>query len=155
MLRVSKLSDYATVVMAYLALQPQQAQTAGEIAGRVRLGEPTVRKLLKALTRARLLRSAQGAKGGYQLAQVPEQISLAQVIEAIDGPFGLTECSVGSCAQEAVCAARPHWQGVNQVVYAALESVNLAGLRDSYSSPLRRFPAATMATGEDNAAASQ
>ncbi|MCP4700097.1 MAG: SUF system Fe-S cluster assembly regulator [Gammaproteobacteria bacterium] len=128
MLRVSKLGDYGTAVMAYLAMEPERARTAAEVADEVRLAVPTVRKLLKILTKADLLCSRQGVKGGYRLARAPREISVAQVIQAIDGKIALTECSDGSknCVRAASCGFRAHWQKINQAVYAALAGVSLA-----------------------------
>lgn len=130
MLRVSKLTDYATVVMAWLAKAPEVARNAAEIAAELRLPEPTVRKLLKSLTKAGLLHSQQGVKGGYSLALAPEEISVAQVVQALEGPIALTECSDGEahCAQAQVCDLKSQWPGINQAIFLALAQVNLAAL---------------------------
>ncbi len=130
MLRVSKLTDYATVLMAWLAKNPSQACTAAEAAQAVRLPPPTVRKLLKSLTKSGLLQSQQGVKGGYRLARAPQDISVAQVVQAMEGPIALTECSSAqpTCAQAAVCGMKDGWQGINHAIFLALAEVSLAAL---------------------------
>lgn len=127
MLRLSKLSDYATVIMARLARDPGRHFSAAEIAGTVGIAAPTVSKLLKTLTRAGLLLSQQGSRGGYALARAPEEISLAQVIDAVEGPLGIVECGVeqGLCAYELGCQVRVNWQRVNRVIRDALEGIKL------------------------------
>lgn len=127
MLRVSKLTDYGTVAMAYMARQPEQVHTAAEVAAAVRVAVPTVSKLLKMLAKGGLLLSQRGAKGGYSLSRHPERISVADVIVAIEGPIAFTECSGGSglCVQERGCSIRANWQFINQVVRDALDKVTL------------------------------
>ena len=86
MLRISKLTDYGTVVLAYLAGNPASVASAAEVAAATGLGLPTVSKLLKALGRAGLVTSTRGAQGGYQLAREAANISAADVIDALEGP---------------------------------------------------------------------
>src|SRR3569623_983204 len=93
MLRVGKLTDYGTVVMTYLARDARGLHSANEIAAELGLALPTVSKLLKALVQNGLLASHRGVKGGYSLAMAPEDISVARIIAAIEGPIALTECS--------------------------------------------------------------
>lgn len=130
MLRVSKLTDYGTVMMTHMARQPERMHTATEVAAAVHLAAPTVVKLLKALAREGLLISRRGANGGYALARRPEKISVAEVIVAIEGPIAFTECSgtEGMCAQERTCTIRGNWQRINQAVQQALEKVTLADM---------------------------
>jgi FeS assembly SUF system regulator len=127
MLRLSKLSDYGTVIMAHMAREPARSYSAGELAEAVSLARPTVTKLLKLLAREQLLVSQRGAKGGYMLARTPEEISIAQIIDAVDGRFGMTECcsSAGLCVQETVCSVRANWQRINRVIRDTLASVTL------------------------------
>ena len=127
MLRLSKLGDYATVIMARMARDPGRHFSAAEMAGTVGIAAPTVSKLLKTLTRAGLLVSQQGSRGGYALARPPAEISLAQVIDAVEGPLGITECGVeaGLCAYEHGCQVRLNWQRVNRVIRDALEGISL------------------------------
>jgi len=134
MLRVSKLADYGTVVMNLLALQSGQHCSAKAIAEKAHLALPTVSKVLKLLTVAKLVESERGAGGGYRLAKAANKITLADVISAIEGrALGLTECADNndSCAQHAVCLVRENWQLVNQVIVAALRSLTLADMTSS------------------------
>jgi len=128
MLRLSKLGDYGTVIMAHMAREPARLFSAAEVSAAVGVGLATVSKLLKLLTREGLLVSYRGTKGGYTLARTPDEISIAQIIDAVEGTMGMTECSVtaGLCAQERECLARGSWLRINQAVRSALEGVRLA-----------------------------
>ena len=128
MLRLSKLTDYGIVVMTCLAEEPDAIRAANDISACTRVAPPTVSKVLKLLSRAGLVSSCRGARGGYRLSRRPEQISIAQVIDALEGPVALTECSSESshCVQEAHCSIRGNWQRINGVIRRALEDVSLA-----------------------------
>lgn len=128
MLRVSRLTDYATVVMTCLAAQPGTVLSAVQIAEEARLELPTVSKLLKSLVHAGLVESFRGASGGYRLARPADSISLAEIVEALEGPLGMTECSVsvGNCDHESYCMVRGNWRRINTVVERALREVSLA-----------------------------
>jgi FeS assembly SUF system regulator len=129
--RISRLTDYGIVVMAHLAgCTDDDAHNARELASETRLPAPVVSKILKSLTRAQLLNSVRGAKGGYSLARPPGEISVVEMIVALEGPLGITECAIhpGSCAQEANCVVRDPWQMINGAVHAALERITLADL---------------------------
>lgn len=131
MLRISKLTDYATIMLASMAQAPQQVWTSSEIAAAVGLELPTVSKILKSLVRAGMLRSQRGPRGGYQLAQQPEAMTIADVIDAIEGyPMGMTECSsiLGLCARESSCSVRTNWQWISREIRRNLERVTLADL---------------------------
>ncbi len=130
MLRISKLTDYGTVILACLAAQPDRLQTASEVAERTRLGLPTVSKLLKGLHRAGLVASLRGSHGGYQLARPATEITAAAILDALEGPFALTECSGkhSACGIEATCGVGHAWQRVNSAVHRALTDVSLAQL---------------------------
>lgn len=131
MLRISKLADYATLVMVHLARTDAQLQNAKEVAVMNNLAVPTVSKLLKLLATSQLLVSQLGAKGGYNLARSANEISLAQIIQAVEGGHsGLTECShqAGECALEDVCAIRDNWQVISHAIMGALDNVSLAQL---------------------------
>jgi FeS assembly SUF system regulator len=127
MLRMSKLADYGTVVMASMARAPDRIHSAANLAAQTELALPTVTKVLKTLARERLLESVRGAKGGYMLARTPREISLAQVISAMEGPIGVTECgsAPGLCLQEPGCAVRTNWQRINRIVLEALDQITL------------------------------
>jgi FeS assembly SUF system regulator len=130
MLRISKLTDYGTMVLACLASHPDRRHTATAVAARTRLGLPTVSKLLKSFHRAGLVTSARGARGGYQLARPATTISAAEIIDAIEGPVAITECSGqhSACDLETVCSTGSAWQRVNAAIRRSLDELSLAQL---------------------------
>lgn len=138
MLRISKMADYGTLVMAYLAQHPELAFNAKEIAERTRLTVPTVSKLLKLLTRAGLLTSLRGAQGGYRLAQAANSISLAQIIDALDGGMRLTECShpSGLCFLESTCALHSNWKFISQTIRNTLQNISLNDMLQKQHFPI-------------------
>jgi FeS assembly SUF system regulator len=127
MLRISKLADYGTVVMVYLAKHPQELCNARDIALHTHLTVPTVSKLLKRLTVAGLLSSVRGAAGGYRLQRDASAISVAEIIYALDDYRGLTECSLesNSCSLHGVCHIQGNWRLISQVIEAALDNLSL------------------------------
>lgn len=129
MLRVSKLADYATSIMVYLA-RAKKLCNVSDIASATHLTKPTVSKLVKRLLQAGLLVSVRGAKGGYRLSRREDAISVAEIINAIEEKSGLTECAElpGQCALEPVCQVRGHWQIISLVVENALTNVSLKAL---------------------------
>jgi len=141
MLRVSKLTDYATVVLAQMARAPDAVHTAADLAEQTRLSRPTVAKLLKKFARGGLLTSYRGAHGGYLLARPPEEISAVDIIDTVEGPFAMTECSLGhdQCELEEVCNIGHHWQRINRMIRAALDEISLADLATPAAIPLRRM----------------
>jgi FeS assembly SUF system regulator len=145
MLRISKLTDYATVILGVMARGPAALFSAAEIAERTRIGLPTVSKLLKELQRAGLVTSARGSRGGYQLAREPAAITAAAIIDAVEGPVALTECAAyGShCEIEASCGVGGAWQRVNAAIRRALDDVNL----NEAVACVPRLPAETGASG--------
>lgn len=150
MLRVSKLTDYATVVLAAMARDPERIYTAADLSEQTRLGRPTVSKLLKQFARAGLLRSYRGAHGGYTLAVAPEDISATRIIDLVEGPMAMTECGLSDrhCELEDVCAVGHHWQRINRAIRAALEEISLADLAAPTTVPLQRFDLRRAVTGE-------
>jgi len=128
MLRVTKLTDYATVVLTVLAARPEAVLSAPELADCAGLEQPTVAKLLKPLAAAGLVQGFRGASGGYRLAKPADMITLVEVVEAMEGPLGMTECSMpGShCGIEHICGVRSNWRRINDVVIEALRGVSLA-----------------------------
>jgi FeS assembly SUF system regulator len=130
MLRLSKLTDYGTVAMAHFARHPDRIHAAAELAAAIGVAVPTASKILKILARADLLRSVRGAKGGYMLSRPAGEISVAEIIDAMEGPIGVTECSAvpGLCAQEGSCSIRGNWQRINRVIRDALDQMALAEL---------------------------
>lgn len=130
MLRIAKLTDYATLLMVRLAREPAHYFSAAQLADELGVPQPTVAKLLKRLLRAQLLTSVRGAAGGYSLAQAPRAISVADVVNAIEGPVAMTECARGrgNCSLEQDCATRANWQLISRAVRVALEAVSLADM---------------------------
>ncbi len=128
MLRLSKLTDYGIVVMTQLAGDPERLHAATEVATATGIAAPTVSKLLKSLTRAGLVSSVRGARGGYRLARPAEAVSVAELVDALEGPVALTECSSGegNCEQEPHCAVRVNFQRINDAIRGALAQVTLA-----------------------------
>ena len=135
MLRISKLADYGTVVMTSMARDPERVHSAAEVATCIGLAAPTVSKILKTLAGKGLVVPHRGAKGGYQLAYPPGDISIARIIDAMDGPIGATECSTmpGLCMQESRCSIRANWLKINQIVLQVLEGVTL----EQMTAPIR------------------
>lgn len=130
MLRISKLTDYGTVILAVLAAHPEQRLTAAEVAERSHIALPTVSKLLKSLQRGGLVVSMRGSHGGYQLARPPQEISAASILDTIEGAIALTECSSGhsTCCIATTCRVGNAWQRVNAAIRRALNDVSLAQL---------------------------
>lgn len=137
MLRISKLTDYAILAMVELTAHRDEVLSAQALAERCGLETPTVSKVLKALVRAGLVESFRGASGGYRARSAPERVSIAAVIDAIEGPIAMTECSVheGLCTVEASCSARDNWQKVSRAVAGALERVSLADMSRPADAP--------------------
>jgi FeS assembly SUF system regulator len=129
MLRISKMTDYAVVLATHLAAA-DGPHAARDLALHTQIPEPTASKVLKKLARAGVVASQRGAKGGYALARPPERIGIHEVIEAIEGPIAVTECSDDtsdtSCEYETNCGVRANWQRINLAVHAALSEISLA-----------------------------
>ncbi len=138
MLRMSKLADYGTVIMTFMARRPGEVHSAAELAGRIGVPPATASKVLKMLARDGLLVGSRGTKGGYRLGRPATEISLAQVLRAMDGPIGLTECTTlsGLCSQESGCSVRANWQRINGIVLQALQDVSLEQMTRPIASPI-------------------
>lgn len=129
MLRMSRITDYGIVLLTHLAASDaKRTYNARELAEAAHLPLPVVSKILKVLTREGFLVSSRGIKGGYSLARPPEDVSVVDVIDALEGPIALTECGTGSCEREASCRVRAPWQRINRVVRKSLEDVRLSDL---------------------------
>lgn len=135
MLRMTKQADYAIVLLTYMARRrPGACFNARDLAAVSHLGLPIVSKILKLLTRGEVLDSQRGVKGGYRLARSPELIQVGEIIEAVEGPIAITECTDidgSDCATESLCPVRGHWQRINQAIVEALEGITLAEMTDS------------------------
>ena len=129
-MRLSNLADYAIVTMSAAARHCGGSRvSAGELAAETGLPAPTVQKLVSRLTGAGLLRSVRGAGGGLQLARPAAAITLADIVEAVEGPIALTACLEGhDCAHEPDCRVRPHWPVVNAALRGALAGIPLTQL---------------------------
>jgi len=127
MLRISKLTDYAILMMVELT-RDGELLSAQTLAERIGVELPTASKVLKLLANGGLLESIRGANGGYRVNRTAPDISVAEVISAIEGPIAMTECSVeqGLCSQEDRCELRGNWQRISLAVARALQDVSLA-----------------------------
>jgi FeS assembly SUF system regulator len=131
MIKISKLADYAVVVLGALSRHDQELVNTGALAEVTRLPEPTVSKVLKLLTKADIVTSLRGANGGYQLARKPRDIKVAEIIIAIDGPVSMTACVEGAqecCDFHAHCLVKGRWDDVNTAIRDALEDITLADM---------------------------
>jgi FeS assembly SUF system regulator len=138
-MRLSNLADYAVVIMSAAARKGDGARlSATVLAEETGIPLPTTQKLLGRLAAAGLFRSARGGGGGFVLTRAPDAISLADVVEAVEGPIAMTSCvDTGrhDCALEGACQVRPHWGVVNDAIRGALSSVSLASL--AHPNPVR------------------
>lgn len=130
MLRLSKLTDYAVVIMAYLSQHPGLPINAKNIAEYTGIALPTASKLLKHLSHEGLLQANRGIKGGYQLAYPAREISLGTVIQTLEGPIALTECShnTRACSLEKQCTIRDNWRRISASIQATFMQISLADL---------------------------
>lgn len=146
MLRLSKLTDYGTVLLAYMASQPEAVHAAADVAAATRIGLPTVSKLLKVFTRAGLVTSFRGARGGYSLARPAEAITAVEIIDAIEGPVAITQCSLdhSQCGIEPVCGVGQNWQRISMMIRDALKTVTLAQLIRPAASDIARVDISTL-----------
>ena len=142
MLRITRQTDYGVMILTRIALEgPARIHTARDLAAETEVPLPTVSKILKLLARAELLVSQRGVKGGYRLARPAGQITVAEVIRAIEGPIAMTECvesAAGECDKESWCPVRSNWRLINDAVQSALEEITLARM----ARPLELLPAA-------------
>ena len=128
MLRVTKLADYGIVMHTLFATHPESTYTTRDIAKGVRLPMPVASKVLKLLSKAGLLTSQRGTKGGYGLARPPEEITIAGIISALEGPIAMTECSDMNrdCDLVTGCPVRTNWNLINLAIHSALDKITLA-----------------------------
>lgn len=132
MIKLGKLTDYAVVLMAQLLKEGQAVpRSAGYLSDKTGIPEPTVAKILKLLVKEKIIESARGAAGGYRLAKAGTEITVADIITALDGPISIVSCAEGSdepCKSEAHCPVRGNWDHVNTLIRQALESVKLSDM---------------------------
>lgn len=142
MLRLSKLTDYAVVVLVRLSGAPG-VQTSPGIAAATGIPEPTVAKVLKSLASAGLVSSQRGARGGYRPIKALEAIRVSEVIAAIDGPIALTACvggSVTECESQGMCPMKGRWDPVNDAIQRALDGISLADMQFAAIPAVFRVP---------------
>jgi len=128
MLRITKITDYGFILLAHMANQDRDLlHNAKDLSAVIGIPLPTVSKVLKILTQGGILQSHQGSKGGYSLSRPASEISAAEIIEAVEGPVAITECSsVEGCDRN--CAVSNSWQQVNLAVIGALEGLTLSDM---------------------------
>jgi FeS assembly SUF system regulator len=132
MIRITKQTDYGIVLLTHMAATPERRANAPELATETRLPLPMVSKILKLLVREGVLLSHRGVKGGYGLGRSPEEISMAEVITALEGPIAITECvdDHSGCSHEAFCGVRGRWQRINTALRETLEGITLAEMAE-------------------------
>jgi FeS assembly SUF system regulator len=128
MLRITKITDYGFILLAHMANQDGELlHNAKDLSTAIGIPLPTVSKVLKILTQGGILKSHQGSKGGYSLARNANAISAAEIIEAVEGPVAITDCSsADGCDRN--CQVSPSWQQVNRAVIGALKGLTLADM---------------------------
>jgi FeS assembly SUF system regulator len=153
MIRMRKLTDYGIVILAHFARQdPEFQHTARSISEAIQLPQPTVSKLLKLLTRQGFLNSQRGSTGGYSLAVAPEAVTVAAIIEALEGPIGVTECSIDgdeACEARGHCMLSAHWPHINLAVRTALAAVTLWDISRPLSFKIGSQQVTTAPLGQD------
>lgn len=128
MIRISKLTDYAIVLLCQMARSGPGVHATSTLAEQTGLAMPTVAKLLKSLVKAGIVGSSRGVNGGYTLASSPSALTIASIINALEGPIALTECSASAaenCQQSGSCDVRANWHVINDAVRSALNAVTL------------------------------
>lgn len=131
MIKLSKLSDYAIVVLSRLAGEQGDVLTSANLSEDTGIPEPTVSKVLKLLTRQGIVTSVRGAGGGYMLERNPTEITVTELITALEGPIALTSCvdkNHSDCMIDTLCPLKGGWMKVNKVVKDALDTITLTDL---------------------------
>ena len=138
-MRLSNLADYAVVIMSAAArhcgaaLLAEGKLNASKLSEETGVPLPTAQKLVSKLSAAGLIESTRGVGGGIRLARPPASISLADIVEAVEGPLAITSCTINGnhdCVLEDGCTVKPHWGVVNKTIRKALDDVSLASLSD-------------------------
>jgi FeS assembly SUF system regulator len=135
MLRISKLTDYAMLIMSQMAKEPHTILSATFLAEVLHLSAPTVSKILKMLNEASLVSSVRGAEGGYFLARPAKDITVADVVAAMEGKIAMTECCerTNLCGLDSLCSMRANWQKINQMIQALLSRFTILDMAGSIS----------------------
>ena len=131
MIRISKLSDYAMVIMAYMSKDLEHFAQTSDIALNTHIAKPTTAKILKKLAKQGLLESHRGTSGGYKLTKDPKSISVADIIEIIEGPMAIMDCTLGQdhCSMYKNCAISAPWVQINRVIIKSLDTIKLSDLQ--------------------------
>jgi FeS assembly SUF system regulator len=147
LLRITKQADYAIILLGHFVTgSGSVTYTARDLSAESKIPLPMVGKILKSLVRKGLLLSHRGVKGGYALARPADQVSVAQIIEALDGPIGITVCSVhaGTCDHEERCPSRSNWARINRSILKSLQGITLADMArpipDGFALPVAGAP---------------
>lgn len=128
MIKLSRLTDYSVALLAQMATEEKALWATSELSTRTGLPQPTVSKILKQLTKSGFVTAQRGATGGYKLLRKTDTISVASIVEAMDGPIAITECAESGdhhCSVEMICPMQGRWNVVNRAIRQALESVSL------------------------------
>jgi len=131
MIRITRQTDYGILLLSQMASHPlTEVHTAKHAAHQSNVPLPMASKILKALARGGLLVSQRGVKGGYRLATAAERISIGDVIQALEGPFGMTECSFnpGACDREGSCPVQTNWKRISVAMRDALDRIPLSDM---------------------------
>lgn len=130
MIRISKLTDYALVILAFMCTEGEQSHQASDISSNTKIALPTTAKILKQLSKAELLTSQRGVNGGYSLAKKPETISVADVIQALEGPLSIMDCAIdkNNCAIYSNCQINAPWAKINAIIEDALSNCKVIDL---------------------------
>lgn len=129
MIRITKQTDYGVLMLSIMAGQPAESiHPVRDLAGQAGISMPMASKILKPLARSGIIESHRGVKGGYRLVREASRISVAEILEILEGPFGMTTCvaNPGSCERETVCPTRSNWKKINNTVRNALKKVFLS-----------------------------
>lgn len=132
MLRITKMTDYAVLVLSDL-VRPESGGScaAPDLASRTGIPQPTVSKVLKLLARGGLVVSERGKNGGYRLSRAPDAITVADIVDTVEGPIAVTECSTvvrGCCELEGRCPTETNWLRINDAIRQTLRGISLADM---------------------------
>jgi len=130
MFRITRLTDYGVLLMTQFAAEPQCLRNAADLSTHAHVPMPTVSKILKMLLKQGLLESIRGAGGGYRLTRRPEEVSVQDIIVALEGPIALTECNLiaSECEQKSHCTVSSNWRRINFAIRHALAGITLADM---------------------------
>lgn len=145
MLRISRITDYGTMILVHLASRAGRVCSASDVAAGTHVALPMVQKILKLLARSGLVVSVRGSGGGYTLGRPADAISAADILDVLEGPVAITECSLSDsqCELESLCQVGGAWQKISRSIRVALDDITLADL----SRPARDLPVAALAQG--------